>query len=438
MREVLARTFAAQAPRPGWMWLNPLLAVLGAVVTLLRVPADVRFVLWAEDGNTFLAQAYERGGANLILEPYAGYMHLVPRLAAWGVRDLVPFVDSAVGMGVLAAVVTSLTALAAFHWSRGWLTLPASVLLWLVTLLIPAAALELAINVADSHWWLMFAAFWALMSRDRGAVSRVAAVTTVIAAALSDPLTAVLVPLAIVRLIGLRSWKEAIVPVSLFVSLALQAFVVMGTERGTALERLTLLRLGHQASLQVGFATVIGGPLGDRIALELPALAVGVGVVVLVATFVGSILVVRRRPLALIAFVSGAASFALIQYLVWPTTRIPADIGPLTWGQRYAFNALLLVATALVAIADGIVVKGRFPVLGRVVAGAIAICLLWPGVVQFQSTGYRPDIPGLAEQMPAAVAACDTHPDAAYPFVTLPHEAYILLVSCDVVLRSAP
>jgi hypothetical protein len=434
----VAKLFAPVDVHRGWAWANPVMFVVGAVVCIFRVPSDLRFLLWAEDGNTFLAQAYERGGVNVIFTPYAGYMHLVPRLSAWLVRSVVPFVDSGIGMAVLAALVSSACAIAAFHWSRAWLSTPAAGVLWAFTLLIPAAALELGLNVADSHWWLMFAAFWALMSRDRGRVSTTLAAVTVCAAALSDPLSVVLLPLAIVRLIGWTSWRVGVITGAFAIGLIVQLFVASGTERHTAVQQITLPDLINQAIYQLGFSTVVGGALGDRLALDHPSRAYWIGVFVLVATTVGAVLVARKRPIAAIALIHGFAFYAVIQYLVWPTTRLPgAPTGPLTWGQRYAFDALLLIGVAVIAIADAIALPGRYRAWRVGVAGAMAALLLWAGVVQFQTSAWRQHLPDLADQLPKAVSACESGAVTSYPFYILPTERYTWPVSCDVVRQAA-
>ena len=58
-------------------------AVLGAAgLTLaawLRLPGLTRGTLWAEDGGVFLRQALGRPFLTGILDPYDGYLHLLPR-----------------------------------------------------------------------------------------------------------------------------------------------------------------------------------------------------------------------------------------------------------------------------------------------------------------------------------------------------------------------
>ena len=61
-----------------------LLVALGlacAVVAWLRLPAIAHDTFWAEDGRTFVSQA-ALGGPGVLLQPYAGYLHTIPRLVA--------------------------------------------------------------------------------------------------------------------------------------------------------------------------------------------------------------------------------------------------------------------------------------------------------------------------------------------------------------------
>ena len=58
---------------------------------LLRRPDSLlRPQFFCEDGIIFFWQAHERGGLAAIFVPYAGYLHLVPRLFAWA-GEILPF-----------------------------------------------------------------------------------------------------------------------------------------------------------------------------------------------------------------------------------------------------------------------------------------------------------------------------------------------------------
>ncbi|MFZ9745230.1 MAG: hypothetical protein ACO3G4_01200, partial [Opitutaceae bacterium] len=67
-------------PNGGRFWL--LLLGLAALLALRKPDALLNPQLWAEDGSVFLVEQ-ERLGAGAILQPYMGYLHLLPRLTAW-------------------------------------------------------------------------------------------------------------------------------------------------------------------------------------------------------------------------------------------------------------------------------------------------------------------------------------------------------------------
>ena len=83
-----APTHAAPPPGPGTVpepaGRSLLLILLGlaALLALRKPDALLNPQLWAEDGSVFLVEQ-ERLGAGAILQPYMGYLHLLPRLTAW-------------------------------------------------------------------------------------------------------------------------------------------------------------------------------------------------------------------------------------------------------------------------------------------------------------------------------------------------------------------
>lgn len=55
---------------------------LALVILWSRMPDRLHGFLWAEDGVIFTSQAYSNGVASILL-PYAGYLHVLPRIIAW-------------------------------------------------------------------------------------------------------------------------------------------------------------------------------------------------------------------------------------------------------------------------------------------------------------------------------------------------------------------
>ncbi len=142
--------------------------VAGTAIALFRVDPGTWNLLWAEDGKEFLQDAYDHPFVENLFRPYAGYMHLVPRLIAEPISVIVPADWAAIAFTVAASAVWSAAALAVFDFARGHVRHVAiRAGLWALILLFPVGGLEVAGNIANAHWFLIFAAFWALAARDR-------------------------------------------------------------------------------------------------------------------------------------------------------------------------------------------------------------------------------------------------------------------------------
>ena len=73
---------SAEVPRKNRVPYAPVVAVSAACLLFLRgVPRLRHAAFFAEDGQIFLSQAHN-SGVTAFLEPYSGYLHLVPRIIA--------------------------------------------------------------------------------------------------------------------------------------------------------------------------------------------------------------------------------------------------------------------------------------------------------------------------------------------------------------------
>ncbi len=176
-----------------WVVLSALFVVVAAVAVLARNGSPPFLdVLYAEDGTLFYADA-RAAGLNAIWTPYAGYLNVVPRVASEAIAVL--SVDHVAGAySVFAAVLVALLALYVFFTSRVLLDSWPSRALLAGAMCLPPLASETIANVSNLHWYLMFAAFWAIIGNPRNVWWTVAGVSVGAAAALSDPLTALLLP----------------------------------------------------------------------------------------------------------------------------------------------------------------------------------------------------------------------------------------------------
>ena len=225
--ERLAGALFPEAPRAPLTRMGGAAAVLfviaGSIICLARQSgAGALNTLYAEDGSVFLSQGLRYSAVHALRTPYVGYFHLVPRLAT-DVTLAFPLADAATAFAVEGAVAVALIALFVFRATAGHIRSPLLRLVLASSLvLLPVDQQELFNAVANIHWFLLFAATWALLWHPSGRGDRALAAAVVVIAALSDPLTILLAPLAVLRLIVLPDWRRQWVSMALLSALAVQ------------------------------------------------------------------------------------------------------------------------------------------------------------------------------------------------------------------------
>lgn len=353
------------------------LLLLWSALAYLRLSPEARGTIWAEDGLIFLTQALQLGPAAAVVEPYAGYMHLLPRLVA-AVAVALPLGAAELVLGAGAALVVGLAATTTYVLSAGHL--PSRVvrlLLASMVVLLPVGGLETAANVANSHWFLMAAAFWALAARPTRTAHVVLATTVVVLAAASDPLTVVLAPLVLARLLLLRRRRDHVVTAGFAVATAAQLAVVLGTSRADSpgTDPVTVLQ-GYLA--QVPFALLVGpdraGPLFERHGWS--AVAVAVALVVLAA----AVALAGSRGLGLLALTAGVASVAFFGVPVtvsWSEAFDPEGrYGLSITGGRYLVVPMLLLLVVVAAGLQGVLRRAGVVVSAVAVVAVVAVASL--------------------------------------------------------------
>jgi hypothetical protein len=139
------------APVLPWLARHPWAIVVAASLLLfLRKPWALHTPqLWAEDGSIFLLQD-NLWGAGVILDPYNGYLHLLPRLIVWLARHLADVAWwPAFYNGAAFAVTVGLFA----RLASARVALPAAVKPWLVLALpLVVGTGEVLINLTNVQW----------------------------------------------------------------------------------------------------------------------------------------------------------------------------------------------------------------------------------------------------------------------------------------------
>jgi len=222
--------------RPVRVAIEILAVLVAAVAILLRVaPLPSWDVVYAEDNGVFLVGALAHPWD--LLAQFGGYLELVPRVLGQ-IVSLLPLWDAARVYAVSGALVAAVCALFTYHASEGYIRSP-----WLrgmlgaALILLPLAPIEMADSGVDSPWYLLPTAFWAVMWRPRTRSGMLAAALMAFAAASSEIVTIIYLPLLAIRVIALPRWREHAVTFGFLLGLLLQVRAILSTY-GTRAQRL--------------------------------------------------------------------------------------------------------------------------------------------------------------------------------------------------------
>jgi hypothetical protein len=318
--------------------------------------------LWAEDGQVFLTGAV-RNFRGTFFEQNGGYVHVVPRLIA-GVVATLPVRDAAAGMAVGAAAVVALVA--GFVYVASSEIVPsraARLALAAAVLLVPVPGSELLANATNLHFYLLFACFWALLWQSESTFAFGSRAVVVVATALSDPLSALFLPLAIVAPMARRSTRALVVSALFLAALVVQLAIIAG---GARPERNWGFRLGALPEI---FALRVAGGLfvGDRFLGDLwdgYGRAFAYGALLLVAAVIA--LLLYRSDRRTIAFALLALGYAGLFFCVQLVGRGTGGMDPDLHGfrlnaARYILVPFLLVTSVIVVLVERRYERGASP-----------------------------------------------------------------------------
>jgi hypothetical protein len=401
----------------------------GAWLMLARQPGrPAQGSLVAEDHNVFLPQALAHPWGSLF-RAYNGYEEFVPRLIADVVAKL-PFRDAAVGFAVSGALIASCCAVFVFYACSGHVRTPAlRVLLAASVVLLPTGLASIANTGVNSIWYVLFAAFWALVWRPRSPGGAAAAAVVCFAAASSNALAALYLPLVAARVIALPRIREQAATVGLIAGGALQLPAVLTVSRhtqGTSLDH-ALAFYGHLVILPAVAGHHLAARLWDGVGLTAATL---IAAAVVAAAAVWACL--RAGPRAR-AFVLAALLLGLILTLVpvfvhGHVANIPLSRTALyAPGSRYAQTPIMLIDSALIVAVDAYLRRGgiRFERVAHAMAAVLLVAvlgILW--VNDFRYANARATSPSWSHTVARVERSCQQNPQR--PVYVL-HET----LSCD-------
>jgi hypothetical protein len=264
-------------------WAVLAIMALGVVGGLLRtgLPATLDSA-WAEDGRDFLSTSLRDGPVLSLLEPYAGYGHLLPRLLS-GLASVGPLSASSAVMAVAAVSVVGLLALLVFRASAGHIQNVWVRFVLAAFVALQPVATEVLVSLANLQWYLLFAAFVVLVWSGTSTSATVVGAVVCFLAAASSPFGALLLLFAVLRILVLRTGRSWISPVALASGALVQTWVMLhsperGLEPMTSPFRLAAWYVGHVLAPVLFGERLTGDDLTAR-SLAMGLVALGVCVV---------------------------------------------------------------------------------------------------------------------------------------------------------------
>lgn len=384
-------------------------------------------ILYAEDGAVFYPEA-RAAGLSVIVTPEGGYMHFVTRVASAAIAVL-PIGQVAAAYAVIATVLVAILALYVFFASSVLLDSWPSRALLAGAMVIPPMAAETIANMTNLHWYLMFAAFWAVISNPRNAGWTVAGASVGAAAALGDPLTALLLPSAALAIYRFRSRMHGFVVAAMVAGLAVQLLVVLGAEHRVGTES-SWTHLPGLYALRVASAITIGDvhltSAWQRADWSIPLMAVVAVAVVVVLAIAWTH---EWRKLIVIAAVFNSIVFFAVPLFLRGTALIFPIVGqpPTLFAGRYALIPPLFLVVCVAVLFDLAVVERT---LKTALGGGIATVWLVGVIAANYFITPLPTGPSWGDGVEAARLECLSKPTGEAVVEIAPGPGWTVRLSC--------
>ncbi|HEX5610222.1 MAG TPA: hypothetical protein VFX45_09035 [Solirubrobacterales bacterium] len=328
---------------------------LGTILQMLRIgPSEALDSLWAEDGVIFLQGALGQGFWDAVVQPYSGYLVLVPRLIG-EVAAAVPLRDAAAATSVSAGLVVALSGLVVWFAAAGLIRDPyLRGGLVAATVLSPVAGLESVAAAAYVLWYMLFASFWLLLWRPASTRGAVLGGLFLLATGLSTPGVWFFAPVAALRALAARDRRDLALLGGYAAGAAVQV-PVLAANSGETVEPLWSADIWTAYLQRVLDAGAFGERLGGEawellgwpflIALGVGAIA-GLGFAAWRAGAAARWFAAIAIPTSLLMFVVSTYQRAVGTQMKWPPDIHFGNSG------RYAIVPVLLLLSAALVLVD--------------------------------------------------------------------------------------
>lgn len=202
-------------------WLPAVLALCGIVLFARKPDQLFHPQFWAEDGY-FFHEFYVHGWSTLFA-PYAGYLHLIPRLVAGTSFWWDPLYAPAWFVGCAAAVTLYVCVLTLSPRQL----LPGGPLTALAVVMVPDA-FEVLLNVTNLQWIVAVSLVLLLLSRDpESKLGWLHDVAVAVFAGLTGPFSLLLAPCFVARGLGRKTRASWILAALITLTAAIQLFFIL-------------------------------------------------------------------------------------------------------------------------------------------------------------------------------------------------------------------
>jgi hypothetical protein len=330
---------------------------VAAALLFSRDPGRLRHPeLWAEDGLSWLVDAYNHGAASLVT-PHSGYLQTISRLGAYLVL-LLPFTAIPLAFALLSFVVQLAPAALLLSRRSAALipSLPARLVLAFYYLGVPNAP-EVYVNLTNAMWHLALVAFLLIvLPKPPGAWQRGVDILVLVLAGVSGPFSLLLAPVAWWHAaLGRRAPEfrdRTIYAIAVSLCAIIQAGCVVAGAQATRIDELgaSFNRLVHIVADQVLLGGIVGSGAVDRLMAHAWWMGVWPAAVVCLVGLGVWTAAWQRGPPAFRQF----TAFAVLLIAAALASPVGAQWGPLqtpSIGGRYFLIPMLAWIAAILVLA---------------------------------------------------------------------------------------
>ncbi|WP_267423828.1 MULTISPECIES: hypothetical protein [unclassified Curtobacterium] len=343
------------------------IALAATATAWVRLGPVARGTGWAEDTGLFFREHLALGPVGSLFHPYAGYLHLVPRLVVDAAFAL-PIDRYALAVSSLCCALAGVVCAAVFVLARDvvrpW---PLRLVLAAVPVLLPSAPWEVTGNAANLHTFALVLSPWLFTLRPRTRWGAAAAAAAAVLVTCTEVQTVLFLPLLLVawwpRDGDRRAARRALpMAVAALAGGAAQVVTALVTARASRPgdPGVADVAAGYLFSVVGGLGTSHLGSVGRAVVAHGWAVLVVPAVVLLAVLVVAALQGSWRTRVLLVALPVGSAvvwAAALVANASaderW-TTATPAQLEAQT-PSRYAAAAGLLLTMAVVVAAATLV-----------------------------------------------------------------------------------